>query len=141
MLERLRDSVQSGDGDALLEAISLAATLALPMPVWLASAATNAIAAYRNFDAKSLDEAFGVKRQKGQRQDAAQREGRNALYVIAEVLRLHAKGQPIDAGIFEAAGETCGVGKTTAETWFYEHKASRTDVYIVAMQMAGVVEE
>ncbi|WP_242163382.1 hypothetical protein [Lysobacter sp. M15] len=140
MLDRLRDRVERGDGDAVLEAMSLAATLRLVMPVWLASAVTGAVAAYRNHDVKTLDDAFGVQRQKGQQLPAAQSEGQNALYVIAEVLRLHALGKPIDAGTFEEAGATCGVGKTTAEKWFYKHKNDRADVYLVAMQMADVSE-
>lgn len=140
ILERLRERVERGDGDALLEAISTAATLGMVMPMWLASATSHAVAAYGNYDAKTLDEAFGVKRRKGQQLPAAQSEGRNALYVIAEVLRLHAQGMPIDAGIFETAGAACNVGKTTAEKWFYKHKNGRTDIYLVAMQMAGVTE-
>ncbi|MFC6187495.1 hypothetical protein [Pseudoxanthomonas mexicana] len=140
MVERFRDSVERGDGDALLEAVSTAATLGVAMPTWLASALTRAVAAYRNFEVRTLDEAFGVQRAKGQRQDAVQSEGSKAIYVIAEVLRLHAQGTPIDAGIFEAAGATCDVGKTTAQDWFYKHKKQRTNTYLVAMQMAGVTE-
>lgn len=140
MLERFREQVERGDGDALLEALSTAATLGMAMPLWLASAITGAVASYRNADARTLDEAFGVKRPKGQRQDAIQSEGRKAIYVIAEVLRLHAQGIPIDAGIFEVAGATCDVGKTTAQDWFYKHKKGQTNTYLVAMQMAGVSE-
>ncbi|MEG3791076.1 hypothetical protein V1318_13180 [Lysobacter sp. CCNWLW3] len=149
MLERMRDRVESHDkagniiinGDALLEAISTAATLALPMPVWLASAVTGAIAAYKNYDVRTLDEAFGVERPKGKRQDAERKERASAIYVIAEVLRLHhVQKVPISVEIFEIAGETCGVKKTTAENWFYNHKNARSDIYVVAMQMAGVTE-
>lgn len=141
MLDRLRIDVESGSGEALLEAISLAATLHLPMPTWLAGATTSAIASYRNWNARTLDEAFGVQRPKGQRQDAVLSENANALYVIAEVFRLRAQGEPIDAGTFEKAGRTCGVEKTTAEKWFYKHKKDHTDTYLVAMQMAGFNEE
>lgn len=147
ILERLRDRVTARDeagnytdGDAVLEAVMTAAMLGLPMPRWLAGRVAHAISAYQNYDVKTLDEAFGVMRPKGKRLDAEQSERQNAIYVIAEVLRLHASGQPIDAGLFELAGASCGVGKTTAESWFYKHKNARTSTYLVAMQMAEVTE-
>ena len=138
ILERLRNDVESGNGEAIIEAIATAANLGLPMPAWLASPVAGAIASYQNFETRTLDEAFGLQRKKGERQDAVVSERRSAIYVIAEVLRRHARGEPIDAGIFEAAGATCNVGKTTAETWFYKHKNDRTDIYLVARQMAEV---
>lgn len=140
MLERHKAGVEAGDGHAVLEALALAASLNLPMPVWLSSAVTSAVATYQNHDAKTLDEAFGVSRPKGQQKHAVRSEGRNAMFVIAEVLRLHARGVPIGPGIFERAGETCAVGKTTAQEWYYKHKNGRTPTYLVAMQMAGLAE-
>lgn len=141
ILEQFRRTVEDGDANAVLDAVSTAATLHLPMPPWLSTVVTGAIADYKNHDTKTLDEAFGLQRPKGQRQDAVQSELRNALYVIAEVLRLHANGQPVDGQIFEEAGATCGVKKTTAETWFYKNKNARTNIYLVAMQMAGVTDD
>lgn len=145
ILERLRERVvardEAGnftDGDAVLEAVMTAATLVLPMPDWLAGRVTQAISSYRNYEVKTLDQAFGVQRPKGKRIHAEFNERQNAIYVIAEVLYLQAQGKPTDAGIFEAAGATCKVGKTTAEEWFYKHKNANTDVYKVAKQMASL---
>lgn len=143
ILERLRDRVvardESGkfsDGDAVLEAVITAATLGLPMPAWLAGRVMGAISAYQNFEVRTLDEAFGVEREKGKRLHAEFNERQNAIYVIAEVLHLQSQGEPTDAGMFEVAGAACGVGKTTAEEWFYKHKNANTDVFKVAKQMA-----
>lgn len=147
ILERMRDRVTARDeagnftdGDALLEALITAASLGLPMPQWLAGRVAQAVSSYRNYEVKTLDEAFGVQRPKGKRLDAEQSERQNALYVVAETLRLHAEGEPISANLFEMAGASCGIGKTTAEAWFYKHKNARTDIYLVALQMAGVKE-
>ena len=141
ILEQLRLRVEAGEGLATIEAISTAAMLGLAMPTWLSRPVMHAIANYQNYENKTLDEAFCLKREKGKRQDAEQSERANALNVITEVLRLHSQRQPMDSQIFEAAGETCNVKKTTAEKWFYKHKNARTSLYLVAEQIAGMTKK
>lgn len=119
-VERHRQGVEDGDGEALLAAIySIATSGGAGFPIWLARVTRQAIDKYREHDAATLDEAFGVKRPSHYRQAKARELKSTAKAAIADIVALQMLGLPTDGNLFEAVGTLYGAGKTKVSEWYY----------------------
>lgn len=128
-IEGRRAAIESGDGNALLEAIMDVVLSREAFPEWLSYKVARAIRNYTHHKTLTLDDAFGVARPQGYRRQAAQARWDGAFIVVRDVMHLHQSGVPIDDGLFEAVGKLHGIGKTTASKWFYFHKNRATVTY------------
>ncbi len=122
VIESKREAGQSGDGDALLSAVMNALIARERFPEWLALELAGAIYRYTQHDARTLDEAFRVKRPDGYRLAAARDRRRKGLVVTAQIMELHSAGAAVDEALFAAVGELHGVKKTTISDWYYLHR-------------------
>lgn len=115
----LRKAVEAGDGWAVVEAMSVCASHALPVPGWLASQFVSRYQRIAVGDAKSWDDpdVFGSPVQKGTNIAGVRAMQQTAPKAHRAALRLLAAdpSRPIDKGFYEAVGDACGVGATQAE--------------------------
>lgn len=95
-----------GDRSALLDAIDV---LSVFFPAWVREGFAKAWAQYRQHNVKTLDQAFGIKRPKGQHLKAARAREVLRPQIVFSVYCLHAKGAPLDQGIFEQVGRELGI--------------------------------
>jgi hypothetical protein len=118
-LARLKARHDAGDGRALFEALDLNTSIMVP---WIAEAYAKGWGRYLRHEAKTLDEAFGVERPKGQHFEAARKRERLRPQIILGVYALHAngKGMPLDGAIFETIGREAGISGREASEIFGE---------------------
>lgn len=102
-IERQRERIQKGDGDALLSALWDVCLSGSPMPDWLSVAVASAIRRYSHMHVKTLDEAFQVKK----RVAFAKRSKRvrYGMRMYFEVCALHSVGVSITPELFKAITE------------------------------------
>lgn len=119
------DAVQSGDRHALLDAMLLAVASEEPWPEWLRDEVAVALYRYRYHHTKTLDEAFGVARPAGYRQETKSKRWYVGMNVMWDARLLIEAGASVDEALFEAVGTTYGIGKTTASKYYYWHVRHR----------------
>jgi hypothetical protein len=75
-LDTLRERFESGDSEALLDAIRDAADLNIPLPQWAATAYCSALDSYEQADpdTRTLADAFGIRRPKSENLEVANRK-------------------------------------------------------------------
>lgn len=134
-LEDLRPSVENGDADAFLRALETVSHPGMVMPNWLGQKLGRGVGAYRQHRARTLDEAFGLKRPAQYRQKANRERWAKAPLIVHDAFKLHARGVPFGARMFEVLGTLHGTGSTRASEYFYYHKTRQTITYWVAEQM------
>jgi hypothetical protein len=106
-LVKLYKRYDAGDRSALLDAIYLLSGAFFP--AWVREGFTEAWAQYRQYNVQTLDQAFGIKRPKGQHLEAARKRELLRPLIVGEVYYRHAKGAPLDQGTFEAVGRALGI--------------------------------
>ena len=124
-LEGLYDSYQTGDKQALLEAMYLCMMHAIPLPLWCKEAFLSACGKVYTYKAKSWEDVFGRPHPKGTHL-ATKREEREMSSRVYEKIRQIKKENPsipIDCHLFERVGRELGIGaKTKTEAWYYKQK-------------------
>lgn len=108
-IELLREKIEAGDGEALLDAMLDVCMSGAPMPTWLSFHVAAAIRRYSNFQVATLDEAFRVP--KRARFEARSKRVRYGLMIYFEIGMLHSVGVPITQELYHAIGELHGVGR------------------------------
>ena len=124
-IEECRKRFEAGEPKALLEAIDFCARSGSAMPLWLAEAFCARYEAWSRYDAKTLDQAFGVER-KGER--IPNRKFRESMKprVAYEVCRLHRQEKlPIDEALFERVGQILEIPMGMARDIYYNDNSWR----------------
>lgn len=124
-LEGLYDSYQTGDKQALLEAMYLCMMHAIPLPLWCEKAFSSACKKVCTYKAKSWDDVFGRPHPKGTHLATKREEREKCLLVCNRIRQIQKENPsiPIDGQLFETVGKEFGIGgKTKTEGWYYKHK-------------------
>lgn len=132
-IEASRESIEAGDGDALLDAVRDACLGKMEMPDWLAARVIRAIRRYTHYEVRTLDEAFCVK--KRVKFAARQKKLQHGLKIYLEVCALNSVDISITQELFSAIGKLHGMDdwKTVMKLYSEEKKRrggrmlSRTD--------------
>jgi hypothetical protein len=132
-LMKLHKRYDDGDRSALLDAIYM---LGVFFPAWVREGFVEALAQYQQYNVKTLDEAFGVKRLKGQHLKAARKRELLRPQIIFEVYCRHAKGAPLDQGTFEAVGRDLGISGGEATKIFSEPKSDNLRDIVRTLQIS-----
>lgn len=119
MLEAHYTGHEGGDPASLLRAIRLCAIHRLPMPGWVADGYVSAFTAWNTLTANTLDDAFGVTRQKGKHLNAARKARKLETAVPIMVIRMRKKGRPIDEGMFAEIGAELNISASAASKAYY----------------------
>jgi hypothetical protein len=125
MVEDCRKRFEAGDAKALLEALDYCARSGGAMPLWLREAIVARLDPWFRYQAKTLDQAFDVKRK---RERISDRRLRKSLQpgVAWEVIRLHREEKlPIDEALFERVGKTFEIPMGTARDIYYNDNPAR----------------
>jgi hypothetical protein len=133
-LVRCHERFDRGDRTAVLDALLI---LAATFPAWLRGATISALMAYRQYTAKTLDEAFGVKRLKGQHHESARNREVLRPQIIFDVYCLHAKGAPLDQAIFEEVGRNLGISGGEASKIFSEPESDELRELVRNLQISN----
>jgi len=123
-VDALRAVIEGGDGFALLGAVRKCANHGIPMPEWLAKQFIRRYDRVLACRLGSWDDAFGRPYPKGKHLNALrkQREKRFAVYNAVRAAKASDPKIAIDAILFEKVGDSLGIGKTLAETLYYQAK-------------------
>lgn len=124
-IEKYRKAFEaSADSYWVLLAIRVCANHDLVMPEWLARAYIRAFDTVHTARAKSWDDVFGKPYPKGAHLSAVRQRMTLRWQVLNHVNDIKAREPktPTDAALFERVGEALGIGKTQAETLYYEAK-------------------
>lgn len=124
-IDSLREEVQGGNREALVEAVLSAASSGDPWPEWVRDEIAAAMLRYRDHYARTLDEAFAISRPSGYRQQARIKRLHHGLLVALDVHMLVQAGACVDDALFEAVGAVNKIGKTTASKYYYWHIKTR----------------
>ena len=113
-----------GDKAAVLEGLYLCTLNDLPMPRWLVYAFLAAYRAIRQYEARTWDEVFGKPHKKGTHLAAKRDEREKAIQIYQRVKQIKATnpGTAIDEALFERVGDEFGVGRSTANEYYYKVK-------------------
>lgn len=106
-----------GDAGALMEAVSLCGQRGLPMPAWCRDSFTESWRRARDYECRSLDEAFGYS-MKGINLARAQEHDNLSMAVALTVLKLAGNGATVECAVQTAADEW-GVSFARAREWYY----------------------
>ena len=130
LIEERRKQFEAGDAAALLDAVDLCARSGTAMPLWVVEAFCERYLDWRLLRAKTLDDAFGVKRPKNMRfHDQARRERLKAR-VALEVLRLRKEEKlPFGDYLFERAGAACKIPAGMARDVYYDSEIRWRDLF------------
>lgn len=125
-IERLKASVDAGNGFAVLACIRKCVTHGLVAPEWLALAFNRRYDHVLHARAKSWDasESFGRPYPKGTNLNA-QKKRRDlgpSVWCAVHEIKQKDPGRAIGPELFEEIGKEFGIGKTLAEEYFYEQK-------------------
>jgi hypothetical protein len=118
-VEKCHKRFDAGEGEALLDAIDGCARGGMTLPLWVGEAFCVRYVSWARFEARTLDEAFGVTRRGMHVASRNQRE-RLRLHVVLLVIQLHEEGMPIDDKLFAQAGADLGIGGARAKVIYYE---------------------
>ena len=119
VLARLQKRYDTGDKDALLEALKWCLSFNILAPDWVRAHFNGAVMRYWLYEVETLDEAFGVERSKDPRSVAA---GRRASRLISEIWQ-HIwtqidSGKSRDDEFFAAVGRKFGISKTKVKEYW-----------------------
>ena len=124
-IEECRKRFEAGEANALLDALDYCARSGSAMPLWLAEAFCTRYDKWLRYDAKTLDQAFGVER-KGERIPDRRVRGSLKAPVAWEVIRLHKQEKlPIDEALFERVGKRLKIPMGTARDIYYTDNSWR----------------
>jgi hypothetical protein len=104
---------------ALLDALEICATMQVPMPQWAADGYVRRFLRWTEFDAATLDEAFGVTR-KGVHLAASRRRQAQSYGILREIARLQHEGVPTGDRLFERAAKSVGVNAKMVRKIYYD---------------------
>lgn len=117
----------TGNGIYLLQAIQACGLYRLPIPINIRRALGAVLDRYSSAEARTLDEAFGIKRPKGWNQSSEISKHRDigsgyskAYAIWRAVKQSHEDGSPIDIGLFEGIGADFAVSGSTARKYYRE---------------------
>lgn len=119
-----RACYESGDRAALIFAIECCATFELPLPGWTSPLVVDACRAWRRFEARTLDEAFGVERPSGFRLVEAGAKASLAFEVFQLLWAAKKNGDAIDQDLFEEIAEKLNVSASSAKRAYYSEQNS-----------------
>jgi hypothetical protein len=120
VVEQRRKQFEAGEDWALLDAVDYCLRERMVPPEWGINAFCDRYLKWYLFRAKTLDEAFNVKRPKHTQIKALARREWLKPRVVYEVLRLRKTGVPFGDELFERVGMTLGIGKTLANDIYYD---------------------
>lgn len=127
MLEAYEASFKEGKRISLFAAINHCAAHGLNLPEWAAEAFISGYKKIRNFEAASLDDAFGKPHPEGMHiARAAHRKARQMdVYITIRHLNEHCD-RVIDDSLFEEVGKKFGIGRTVCKELYSEMKRLHT---------------
>lgn len=118
-IEDCRKRFEAGDPKAFFWAVDYCLRTRTATPLWLAQAWCEGFDKWVRYEAKTLDQAFGVER-KGERVSDRKRRLRLQPRVAWEVIRLHQEENlPIDEALFERVGKALKISAGTARDIYY----------------------
>jgi hypothetical protein len=104
LLQKYEARFKAGDGEALLLALSACLESDIEPPDWLASAVRLALVRYAGAQARTLDQAFGVRRAKGWHSKRGRKDA--LVYVVwRRVVEQHRAGAVLGRALFETIAE------------------------------------
>jgi hypothetical protein len=118
-VEKCHKRFDADEAEALLDAIDGCARSGMALPLWAAKAFCERYVSWAQFEAGTLDEAFGVRR-KGMHVARRNQRERLRLHVALLVIQLHEEGMPIDDVLFDQVGADLGIKGPTAKDIYYE---------------------
>lgn len=122
-VEGLRLRYERGDGAALLTAVkNCLAFDDLKTPGWVAQAFSEGINRYTCFKAKTVDEAFGIKRPKNFRLHTARRDFERRLPVYKRCGELIEAGQGVSNALFDKVAKEQGLNRRQVSEYYYKMK-------------------
>jgi hypothetical protein len=80
-------------------------------------------------DVKTLDEAFGVRYQKGKHLAALRKKRRLDMLVFMDIQTLHRQGRPINKTLFAEIARKHGIGRTLCETYYRDVNEQRAQLW------------
>lgn len=107
MIELKRESIEAGDGDALLDALLDVCLSDSAMPYWLSVKVASAVRRYTHMQVKTLDEAFKVKKRVQFAKLSKRRQHGWRIYY--EVCALHSVNISITKELFQVIGDLHGI--------------------------------
>jgi hypothetical protein len=133
-LVQCHERFDRGDNTAVLDALLI---MAATFPAWLHTKVISALMAYRQCTVRTLDEAFGVKRPKGQHHESARDREVLRPQIIFDVYSRHAKGAPLDQAIFEEVGRNLGISGGEAIKIFGEPESDELREIVRNLQISN----
>lgn len=104
LLAQYESDFNAGDNAALLNAVSVCLNCGCDVPEWVAIGFNVVVMKYDSGEAMTLDEAFGLQRQKGKHQSTYRKEFLATL-IWQKVAKYHSAGNPIGRTLFETVAE------------------------------------
>jgi hypothetical protein len=118
LLQHYHKRYDPGDKLALFQALDI---YALFFPAWARTAFRTGWSRYRGYEAATLDDAFGVKRRKGQHLDKARERERLRELILFRVYCLYyQENAPLDGETFAKVGRELGINGSTVAQIFGE---------------------
>ena len=116
---KCKKQYEAGDGLGLLKAIKYCLCWNAQTDGWVENGFNSALDDYLSARARSLDEAFNVKRRKTWNRKSEERKRIKAVLVSCAVMSSRESGRPVDDSLFEDIGATFGIKKTLAKKYYY----------------------
>lgn len=122
LLEQSEEEYREGNAARCLDVISLCLELNKTAPQWAINHFTLGVNRYTVGDAKTLDEAFEIRRPKGWHQNRARQRYRRGLVAHLTVRALvSSRGYRVDDAIAEVA-ERRSMSEADVERWYYDEQ-------------------
>jgi hypothetical protein len=127
MIEKFVELYRDGHREALFDIAGWALTKVDAVPKDIRDDFSKSWGRYKDHEVRTLDDAFGIHREKGARLKDRRNWSLYSAAVYIEVTKRHKAGAKIDDGLFEQVAEDLGIdgiGKTTANGMYYAVAAS-----------------
>jgi hypothetical protein len=126
LVQDCRKRFEAGEAEALLDAVDRCARTGTAMPLWLAEAFCSRYIAWRTYQHKTLDQAFGVDRKSERISERRKREMLKARVAVEVDTARRQEKLPIDEALFERVGKSLKIKPGTARDIYYKDNFFRT---------------
>jgi hypothetical protein len=131
-MEEYRRRYADGDNLALLEAADHCHSTGRALPADLATAHCTRFGSWRRDQVRTLDEAFGVERPKGQHFDELKKRSCDRMDVLNCAMRLRqTKNLPVGGEMFMAIAEELGLTERYVRERFYDEEIGPLRQYLL----------
>ena len=125
LLDLYRRRYQQGDREALLHALDAWLSCCQGPPTWIADGFSAGWTKWVQYEAPTLDAAFGVKWTPGRHLEKQREREKLRIPILLRAEHLRQQGMPVDIRLFELVGAEIGQSGSFVSTVYYEKASER----------------